>query len=425
MRRRVLNFVGLFLAIALSVVGCQQLPLPMNLAHEDVVTVKLSGYSASPAEQKLLTSVLNEFRQTHPQIRVKHEVIADQYMDVIKTRLVGDAAPDVFYLDALDAPFLMGQNVLEPLNNYITPEFDLEDFEPRLLKPFKRDRQIYGLPKDCSSLALFYNKQAFAAAGLEAPPQTWEELRTYAKKLTRDTNNDGKIDQYGFGEIPELARHVYKIDAFGGQVADGQGYARFASPASINGLNSVIEQYRQDRSSAQKSDVGANSPSEMFGRGKVAMAIEGNWAIPYLKTTFPKLDFATAELPKINNRPSTMVYTVAYAMNAKSQHKQAAWELISFLTGKYGMEKWTGTGFALPTRKSVAAALGYDQDVLRAPLVAGVNYGTPWQVGEYPTAIITNFDNQFISAMLGQQPLAQALQRAQNDANKLIGALKL
>ncbi len=425
MRRQVLNFVGLFLAIALSVVGCQQLPLPINPPHQEIVTIKLSGWGASPAEQKLLRSVLQDFSASHPHIHVKYEVIADQYMDVLKTRLVGDAAPDVFYLDALEAPFLMQQGVLEPLNDYVTPDFEIGDFEPRLLNSFQHHGKIYGFPKDCSTLALFYNQKAFADVGLDKPPQTWEELRIYAKKLTRDTNKDGKIDQYGLGEVPELARHAYKINAFGGEVINSQGFAQFYTPASINGLKSVIEQYRQERTSVQKTDVGTNSPSEMFGQGKVAMVIEGNWAIPYLKSTFPHLDFATAELPKINNRPSTMVYTVAYVMNAKSQHKQAAWELISYLTGKEGMEKWTGTGFALPTRKSVATKLGYDQDILRAPLVAGVDYATPWQVGEYPTAIVSSFDNQFISAMLGQQSLPQALQRAQNDANKLIKALKL
>jgi multiple sugar transport system substrate-binding protein len=115
-----------------------------------------------------------------------------------------------------------------------------------------------------------------------------------------------------------------------------------------------------------------------------------------------------------------MVFTVAYVMNKQSQHKAAAWELISFLTGKEGMAKWTGTGFALPTRKSVAKQLGYDRDSLRSPLVAGVNYATMWQLGNYPGAIANNFDNQFISALLGQQSFKSAMLRAQNAANQQI-----
>jgi multiple sugar transport system substrate-binding protein len=414
MRNRLFKFLGLVMAIAIAIISCHSLPLPST----SPVTIKLSGWGGSPIEQKLLKQVIQDFEAQHPAIKVKYEVISDQYMDVIKTRLVGEAAPDVFYLDALEAPFLMSQNVLEPLDAYITPEFDLGDFEETLLNSFKQQNHIYGLPKDYSTLALFYNKTAFTAAGLSSPPTTWNELRSYSQKLT------GKLNKYGFGMIPELARQAYKIKAFGGRIVNQNGYAAFASEAGLQGLQLVVDQYQKDRTAAQKSDVGTNSGSEMFGQGKVAMVIEGNWAIPYLEETFPGLDFATAEVPSINGKKGTMVFTVAYVMNKQAKHKAAAWELISYLTGKAGMEKWTGTGFALPTRKSVAQKLGYEKDKLRSPLVAGVNYATPWQVGKYPGAIVNNFDNQFISALLGEQPLKQAMLNAQNAANQQIKAMQ-
>jgi multiple sugar transport system substrate-binding protein len=423
MKKSVFNFIGMVVAIAFSVIACNHLPFLNTPPATTITTIKLSGWGASPAEQRLLKNLVGGFEVQHPSIRVKYEVIADQYMDVIKTRLVGEAAPDVFYLDALEAPFLMSQNVLESLDGYIKPEFDLPDFEETLLNTFKHNNHIYGLPKDYSTLALFYNKKAFANADLENPPTTWEELRSYAKKLTKDINNDGRIDQYGFGETPELARQAYKIKAFDGDLIDDNSRAIFANQQGLQGLQLVVDQYQKEHSSAQKSDVGANSGTEMFGQGKAAMVIEGNWAIPFLKETFPNLDFATAEIPKVNNKSGTMVFTVAYVMNKQSKYKHEAWELISYLTGKEGMQKWTGTGFALPTRKSVAANLGYEQDPLRSSLVAGVNYGTPWQVGKFPAAIMNNFDNQFISAMLGEQTLQQAMERAQNQANQLIKAL--
>jgi multiple sugar transport system substrate-binding protein len=423
MQINLLKFLGILVAIALSVIGCQNLPFLSVFSSQTPVTIKLGGWIASPAEQKLLKELLQDFEAQHPGIKVRHEVINDQYMDVIKTRLVGEAAPDVFYLDALEAPFFMSQNVLEPLDTYLTTEFDLADFEETLLNSFKYSNHIYGLPKDYSTLALFYNKKAFADAQLSNPPTTWQQLRAYSQKLTVDRNRDGRIDQYGFGEIPELARQAYKIKAFGGELINQHGYAAFASEAGLQGLKLAVDQYQKDRSSAQKSDVGTNSGSEMFGQGKVAMVIEGNWAIPYLSETFPNLEFATAELPTINDNKATMVFTVAYVMNKQTQHKAEAWELISYLTGKEGMTKWTKTGFALPCRKSVAEKLGYDQDPLRAALVAGVDYAIPWQAGEYPAVIMNNFDNQFVSALLGQQPLQQAMQQAQDEANELIQAI--
>ncbi len=414
------TLLGLVFAAFLLVIGCQRSGLrPPQI---EPVTLKLSGWGASPSEQRLLSQVLQDFEASHPKIKVRLEVIADQYMDVIKTRLIGNAAPDVFYLDALEAPFLIQQNVLEPLNAYITSNFDLADFEQTLLQPFTVQNQIYGLPKDYSTLALFYNRQAFAAAGLNQPPQTWAELLTASKQLTVDRNGDGKPDRYGLGMMPELARQAYMIRAMGGQVVDGNGYAAFASEAGLKGLNLVVQQYQRDRTSARPLDVGTNNGSEMFGQGKAAMVIEGNWAIPYLQDTFPDLDFATAEVPQVNNQPGTMVYTVAYVMNRQAKHKSEAWELIAYLTGKVGMAKWTSTGFALPSRKSVAQQQKYDRDSLRAPLVAGVKYAMPWQVGQYPAAIMNSFNNYYLSALLGQQTLPEALSKAQESANRQIKA---
>jgi multiple sugar transport system substrate-binding protein len=404
----------------LVIVGCQQSVAPPS----QPITLKLSGWSASPSEQRLLNQVLQDFEATHPAIKVRFEVIPDQYMDVIKTRLIGDAAPDVFYLDSIEAPFLIQQNVLEPLDRYVTPAFDPTDFEPNLLQPFTRQNQTYGFPKDFSTLALFYNRKAFAEAGLSQPPKTWEDLLAASKKLTIDRNKDGRPDQYGLGILPELPRQMHSIAAFGGQVVDAEGSAVFATEAGIKGVSLGVQQYRGDRTSARAVDVGANNGSEMFGQGKAAMVIEGNWAIPYLQETFPDLDFATAEAPQINDQPATMIFTVAYVMNRQTQQKQAAWELISYLTGKEGMGKWTSTGFALPSRRSVAQQLAQklsqDGDSLRAPLLAGVSYGTPWEIGQYPAAIVNNFNNQYLSALLGQQELGAAIGKAEKSANQQI-----
>ena len=80
-----------------------------------------------------------------------------------------------------------------------------------------------------------------------------------------------------------------------------------------------------------------------------------------------------------------MAFTVSYVMNSASKKKEAAWELISYLTGKEGMEKWTSKGFELPSRKSVAAKNGFDKDELRSALVAGAPYATVW-ADEYQPA---------------------------------------
>ncbi len=400
------------LAIAIAIVtGCS----PKN-AEPTQQVVTLAGWQSNLSEQKLLARLLKQFETTHPDIKVKYEVITAEYMPVIYTRLAGGTAPDVFYLDAAEAPRLMNEGALEPLNPYIQKNFDLADFEKVLLDAFKKDGKIYGIPKDFSTLALFYNKKAFQQAGLAKPPQTWQDLFNDSKKLTRDKNKDGKIEQYGFGVLPELARQAFLIKSCGGQLTEANGKAAFATPAGLKGLQFLTEQYRNQRTSALPSDVGASSGSEMFGAGKAAMVIEGMWAIPYLKDTFPTLDFGIAPIPTICNKQGTMAYTVAYVLNKDAKHKTAAWQVISYLTGKAGMKAWTNTGFALPTRKSILKEFG--QKPQYAPFVAGAASATVWQAGERLPKIFTSFNNQFISVMLGQQSLQDAMMKAQREANK-------
>ena len=378
-------------------------------------TVTLSGWQSSPTEKERLEQVLRDFEAKHPSIKVKFEVISDQYMDVIKTRLIGDAAPDVFYLDAFDAPLLMKYGVLEPLNDYLDA-IDLTDFKPSLLEAFTDEGKIYGLPKDFSTLALFYNKQLFQPAQLTEPPKTWQDLQNYSRKLTLD--QDGRKEHYGLGITPELARQAFLIKAFGGTLVNQKEEATFATARGLKGLQKLVDLYR-NRTAALPSDVGASSGSEMFGQGKAAMVIEGPWAIPYLQETFPDIEFATDQVPTLGGKRGTMAYTVAYVMNRQAKHKQAAWELIAYLTGQEGMKAWATAGLVLPSRQSVLAALGYEQNPLYAPFIKGTAYATIWQAGENLPAIANQFNNQFLSALLGQ-PLTVAMKKAQATANREI-----
>ncbi|MCY7323477.1 MAG: ABC transporter substrate-binding protein [Phormidesmis sp. CAN_BIN36] len=403
-----------FSALLLLTTGCRA-----RDQNERSIEITLSGWQSNPIESRLLEKVISEFEAKYPNIKIKHEVINSQYMDVIKTRLIGEVAPDVFYLDAFEAPSLMKHEVLEPLGSYIKPEFNISDFEPTLINAFKHNNNLYGIPKDFSTLALFYDRTAFANANIEQPPKTWNEFIQYSKKLTI-SEPSGKITRYGFGITPELPRQQFIIQAFGGKLVDRSNYATFATPESLKGLQLVVEQYRRDRSSAQPSDVGASSGDDMLGQGKVAMLLSGAWSIPYFKETFPNLKFATAEVPTINGRKGTMAYTVAYVMNRKSIHKEAAWKLIEYLTSEATMKTSGSQGFALPSRRSVLAKLTSDRNSLYAPLIAGATYATTWQAGETLPTILTNFDNQFVSALIGQQSLKDAMQKAQDTANREI-----
>ena len=157
--------------------------------------------SMSPGEPALVRQVLEGFEEKNPDIEVRYEPISGTYMTLIQTRIAAGTPPDLFTLSDVNAPDLIAAGVLMPLDEWIERDgVDLDDFYPNLLNAFRHDGKIYGLPKDYNTLGLFYNKDMLAEAGV-SPPQTWEELRDAARKLT-----DKSAGRYGLCLTPDMAR---------------------------------------------------------------------------------------------------------------------------------------------------------------------------------------------------------------------------
>ena len=161
--------------------------------------MRISSWVSSPEETRLFESTLDSFGVHHPSVEFDFEPIPGNYSEKLQLMLGTNTGPDLFFVKGYIAPSYMSFEILEPLNEYIlnTPEFDTDDFFPNLINAFNRDGTQYGLPKDFAPYVMFYNEDLFAQAGLDSVPTTWEELESFAAELTKDTDGDGKVDQYG------------------------------------------------------------------------------------------------------------------------------------------------------------------------------------------------------------------------------------
>ncbi len=383
-----------------------------NNGEQEEVTVRLTGWQSSPTEQRYFEETIAAFEEEYPHITVEVDTIADQYMDVLRTRLIGGEAADVFFLDAFEAPGLIDAGVLEPLEGYVTDEFNIDDFEEPLIDAFRRDDELWGLPKDTSTLALFYNKEHFEEAGIDNPPETWDEMEEIAAELTTE-------DRYGFGIVTDLARLYFIAESLGGDVVQ-DNMANFTDPAVIEALQPIVDMRNESEIGASPADIGAEWGGDMFGTGRASMILEGNWMIEFMEDAFPEVDYGVVEVPVIEDERSTMAYTVSYSMNAESEVKEEAWQLIEFLTGEDGMEIWTSSGLALPSRQSVAEQLDYADDDIYEPFIEGASYATVWADDTNLPIINSNFENQFSSTFLGEQTLQEAMEEAERTANNEI-----
>lgn len=373
------------------------------------VTIKLGMWSSSPAEKKIVDDQIAKFKEKYPNIDVQIETIVGDYMQKLQTELASNTAPDIFYLDSMPAPQLMSSGVLEPLDDYIKKyNVDVNDFEPALLSTFQWEGKTYGLPKDFNTLALFYNKDMFKAAGINEPPKTWEELRDVAKKLTKDGVK-------GLVLSADLARFDAFINQNGGSVYQ-DGKVTLNLPQNAQALDFYVGFITKDKVADTPQNMGEGWNGDAFAAKKAAMAIEGGWMIPFLKEKAPDLNYGIAELPA-GKQKSTMAFTVAYVMNKNSQHKDEAFKLIEFLTGKEGQQFVVDSGLALPSRKSMQDGFK-EKYPERAAFVDGASYAVPWQFGLYGTKVV-DAANKACEALIMKQ--ISSAQQALDNAQKEVG----
>ncbi|EIW00797.1 ABC transporter substrate-binding protein [Thermoanaerobacter siderophilus] len=373
------------------------------------VTIKLGMWSSSPAEKKIVDDQIAKFKEKYPNIDVQIETIVGDYMQKLQTELASNTAPDIFYLDSMPAPQLMSSGVLEPLDDYIKKyNVDVNDFEPALLSAFQWEGKTYGLPKDFNTLALFYNKDMFKAAGINESPKTWEELRDVAKKLTKDGVK-------GLVLSADLARFDAFINQNGGSVYQ-DGKVTLNLPENAQALDFYVGLITKDKVADTPQNMGEGWNGDAFAAKKAAMAIEGGWMIPFLKEKAPDLNYGIAELPA-GKQKSTMAFTVAYVMNKNSQHKDEAFKLIEFLTGKEGQQFVVDSGLALPSRKSMQEGFK-EKYPERAAFVDGASYAVPWQFGLYGTKVV-DAANKACEALIMKQ--ISSAQQALDNAQKEVG----
>ncbi len=214
---------------------------------------------------------------------------------------------------------------------------------------------IYGL-----SYGLFYNKKLFKEANLQ-PPKTWEEFVETGKKLTKDTDGDGKPDQWGFamegGSITENAHFAFILGRQnGGELFDGNK-PTFDTPEIVQGVSDYVNLIGRDKvadpGNAQYAD--GTRTAGQFAKGKTGMFIYQNNAENNLKSEgMAKSAYGIAEVPVADGSDTPIMTHVAginISVFANSKKKAAALEWVKFLTSPEEQVKLNQSFGSLPVVK--------------------------------------------------------------------------
>ncbi|MCL2463565.1 MAG: extracellular solute-binding protein [Micrococcales bacterium] len=220
--------------------------------------------------------------------------------------------------------------------------------------------KVMSVPWISDVRVLFYRSDILSAAGITAPPATWDELRADAKTLTARG-----AGQYGY-YIPQWDSPlpVEMTWAFGGDIVDGNGNIDFDTPAFRQAADLYTGLYA-DKSVPTNSDF---DQTQGFVSGVAPMLVSGPYLAAAIKDAAPDLagKWSVAELPKGTTDNTSLLAGSNMAVWAKTAHQAGALQLLDFLSQQKTQVTWYGLNGDLPTSKAALA----DPTLTADPLVA-------------------------------------------------------
>lgn len=152
---------------------------------------------------------LEEFKKEHGDVNIQWENTPwGEYWTKLQTEVAGGVTPDVVGMVSMYSQQYIRQGTLLPLNQFIErePDVNVDDFWPAIMPAYRHQGETFAFPYDLSTMLLMYNKKLFDEAGVPHPvgDWTWDQFLDACQKLTKDTDGDGKVDQWGW-LLPNLS----------------------------------------------------------------------------------------------------------------------------------------------------------------------------------------------------------------------------
>lgn len=265
------------------------------------------------------------------------------YVPKLLASFAGNMAPDLLYSMTGRDRLFISKGVFQPLNSYIegTDGVDLNDFNTTVIREqMTREGKIYALPQANNTLALYYNKDLFKAAGIpplsETEPITWDKYRELAVKMTKDLDSDGVTDQFGcvpgFDGVQPTYFFFVLNASFGASAFSPDGKtAHFDSPetiAAVTYLHSLVYEAR----CAPVPDFSQQMGAFFFPANRLGMFINGPWTAYDYGQSAPDLNFGVAPLPYRHGYPrKNMIGGTAVGISSTTKNPDAAWRVLKFL----------------------------------------------------------------------------------------------
>jgi sn-glycerol 3-phosphate transport system substrate-binding protein len=340
-------------------------------AAAEPVTVTL-WHSLNGNGNKLMADLVEGFNKSQTQYKIESSFTGGYEDTVVKLQAAFPARqqPDLMMLEVTRYGLFAGNGVLEPLDGYLAKETAAfrESFFPFALDAAKYLGKSYVLPFNVSTPVLYYNKEAFAAAGLdpEKPPKTWDELLTYSRKLT--VRDGDTVKQWGIGLPAQFARWGFVRQA-GGEWVDADNKVTIDQPEAIAAYRWLTDLVTVEKVGSSEAAIKENVAKQLFLSGQEAMNFGSTGDLGDVRGAI-KFKFGVAPLPcgKVCAAPIGGA-TFGIAAASDQAKKDGAWAFLKYLSQPaVNAQVFARTGY-LPILKGTA-----DEPVAKAAIEAEPGY---------------------------------------------------
>lgn len=308
-----------------------------NQSRNNITTIKFSSWG-SQTEIQILKNLLKEYENKNSNIKIEFIHIPQNYFQKIQLLFASNLQPDIVFFNNQNIQMYINADLLEDLTPYINKNL----FYQESINCFAKNNKIYAIPRDISSLVLYYNKDIFKQAGIIPVKKfkTLEELKNTAIKLT-DKNH------YGINfEEDSIFWNYYLASNGGGILSDDKKELIINEKESIDALKLYSDLINKYNAAPSKSQIGSMTTAQMFINGELAMYLSGRWMTPKFRETI-NFDWDIAEFPA-SDKNKLYIDASGWAVSKKSKNKQESIKLILFLSSEESLTKLGKTGLIIP-----------------------------------------------------------------------------
>ena len=429
MKRTLTILVSLLLALTLSAGGGKE-------SETRTVTIWHSNTGAAGAAFEEVVDNFNEGigKDLGVEIEAIYQGAANDVLTKVKAAASADRSslPDLAELDATACLDMRNSDYLVTVADLGA---DTSSILPQALTAFTSERGVLGMPFNCSTLLLYYNKTLFDSLGLE-PPETLDEFSAIAP-LIGEKDKSGNVTRYAFAGAPA----TYELGAFIGSqnglsyLVDGKN-GHYATPTVTlfdkeGTFKNFLGHWKKLYDTGFAENLASGTTDE-FASGRTATVLKSSSNLSTLeKTVSGRFEIGTAFVPKVDDAATGGVNIGGSALFAYSQD-DAVRAVVDYLTSEEVQLEWAKATGYLPMNTAVyesedyikfldenpAYRTGIEQVFTSNPEVVGIWIPSGFQIYYSFMTEIRNVTENTKTIDQAVNDMAEVVQRAIDDYNR-------